>query len=243
MTVPAFTLAVWVRSPGPYRENGKRANNASESYSLTSKIEGTNLPNSFDYGMGAMFPTDLIRESKLVEIATNALKERQRRGASMTGYSLPAGYFTGQILASRVQDIISAVQVAGPTETKSYNGANQNINSSNGLVVTGSTPTYDSYGNPTGTTPTYGSVPAPEIVTYPQAPSPTVGTSFSKGQKTSAADINVLIGAINAAGNVCTCNCNYCTCNCNYCTCNCNYSCTCNCNYSDERLKVNVEYL
>ena len=220
MTVPAFTLAVWAQPPGGGRNQGKRANNASESYSLTSKVEGTNQTNAFDYGMGAMFATDLIRESKLVEIATNALKERKRRGASMTGYSLPAGYFTGQILASRVQDIISAVQVAGPLESKSYNGANQNINSSNGL-----------------------NAPAPEIVTYPRAPSPTVGTSFSKGQKTSAADINVLIGAINAAGNVCTCNCNYCTCNCNYCTCNCNYSCTCNCNYSDETLKVNVEYM
>jgi len=43
--------------------------------------------------------------------------------------------------------------------------------------------------------------------------------------------------------NYCTCNCNYCTCNCNYCTCNCNHACTCNCNYSDERLKINIQYL
>jgi len=241
MTVPAFTLAVWTQQPGGGRNQGKRANNAVGSYTLTSKIEGTNQTNAFDYAMPTVLSTDLMTERKLIDIATNAIAERKRRGGSP--YQLPAGYFSGPILGGRVQDIITTVQVTGPLESKSYNGANQNINSSNGLVVTGSTPTYDSYGNPTGTTPTYSPVPSPEIVTYPQSPSITVGTSFSKGQKTSAADINVLIGAVNAAGNVCTCNCNYCTCNCNYCTCNCNYSCTCNCNYSDEQLKTEIEYI
>ncbi len=46
-----------------------------------------------------------------------------------------------------------------------------------------------------------------------------------------ASEINDIIDKLQAAGQVCTCNCNYCTCNCNYCTCNCNYACTCNCNY------------
>jgi hypothetical protein len=43
----------------------------------------------------------------------------------------------------------------------------------------------------------------------------------------------------------CTCDCNYsCTCNCNYpCTCNCNYTCTCDCNYSDERLKIDIDFI
>jgi len=58
-----------------------------------------------------------------------------------------------------------------------------------------------------------------------------------------ATNINEMIDKLQAAGNVCVCNCNYCTCNCNYCTCNCNYSCTCNCNYSDERLKTEITYM
>jgi hypothetical protein len=182
-----------------------------------------------------------MRENKLVEIANRAIAERSRRGGS--AIQLPGGYFSGQILGSRVQDIITVVQQAGQSASEAYNGAGQGINSSNGQVQTGSTPNYDSYGNYTGETPTYGPVQQPEVITYPQVGAPSVSTSFSRGQRTSAVDINTLIGAINSAGQVCTCNCNYCTCNCNYCTCNCNYACTCNCNYSDETLKANVEYM
>jgi len=65
----------------------------------------------------------------------------------------------------------------------------------------------------------------------------------SLGTPVAAANINGLIDKIEAAGNICVCNCNYCTCNCNYCTCNCNYSCTCNCNYSDERLKTEITFM
>ena len=202
---------------------------------LTKSSYGINQPNTVDYGMGAVFATDLIRESKLLEIANNAIAERNRRGASPI--SLPAGYFSGPILGGRVQDIITTVQVAGPAATQAYNGANQGYSSPNGQgPIVGYTPGRFRL-------PIYGPLPQPEVITYPQSASPVVGTSFSKGQKTSAADINVLIGAINDAGNVCTCNCNYCTCNCNYCTCNCNYSCTCNCNYSDEQLKTEIEYI
>jgi hypothetical protein len=209
---------------------------------LTSSVYGTNASNAVAYNMAGVASTDLMTESKLTNIAQKAIEERSRRGGSAV--FLPGGYFSGQIIASRVQDIVTQVKVAGPAATKAYNGANQNINSSNGQVVTGYTPELDSYGNPTGNqVPVYGGTPAPEVITYPQAAVPVVGTSFSKNQRISSADINVLIGAINSAGTVCTCNCNYCTCNCNYCTCNCNYSCTCNCNYSDENLKANVEYM
>lgn len=208
---------------------------------LTKSIYGTNASNAVNHGMAGVLPTDLMRENKLVDIANKAIAERTRRGG--TAIQLPASYYSGQILGSRVQDIITVVQQAGPAASQAYNGTGQNVNSSNGVVQTGTTPTYDNYGNVNGSTPTYAAVPTPETITYPQSPAPVVGTSFSRGQQTSAADINVLIGAINSAGQVCTCNCNYCTCNCNYCTCNCNYACTCNCNYSDETLKANVEYM
>jgi hypothetical protein len=210
---------------------------------LTKSIYGTNASNAVNHGMAGVLSTDLMRESKLVDIANKAIAERTRRGGS--AIQLPASYFSGQILGSRVQDIISTVAVAGQASSQAYNGTGQNVSSGNGQVVTGYTPELDSYGNPTGgQTPVYGPTPTPETITYPQSPAPSVGTSFSRGQQTSAADINVLIGAINSAGQVCTCNCNYCTCNCNYCTCNCNYSCTCNCNYgSDIRLKENIKFI
>lgn len=181
---------------------------------LTKSIYGTNASNAVNHGMAGVLPTDLIRETKLVDIANKAIAERTRRGGSSV--QLPGGYFSGQIIASRVQDIITTVQQAGPADSQAYN-------------------TDYSGGNNGGN--------APAITTYSQVAAPVVGTSFSRGQQINSADINVLIGAINSAGQVCTCNCNYCTCNCNYCTCNCNYSCTCNCNYSDETLKANVEYL
>jgi hypothetical protein len=184
-----------------------------------------------------------MRENKLTDIANKAIAERTRRGGS--AIQLPASYFSGQILAARVQDIITTVQQAGPAASQAYNGAGQGTNSGNGQAIVGYTPELDPYGQPTGgQTPVYGPTPAPETITYPQSPAPVVGTSFSKNQRTSAADINTLIQAINSAGTVCTCNCNYCTCNCNYCTCNCNYSCTCNCNYgSDIRLKENIKFI
>ncbi len=68
-------------------------------------------------------------------------------------------------------------------------------------------------------------------------------SGVSAGNTVTATNINQMIDKVQAAGNVCVCNCNYCTCNCNYCTCNCNYSCTCNCNYSDERLKNEITYM
>ena len=209
---------------------------------LTKSIYGSNSSNAVNHNIAGVSPTDLIRENKLVEIANRAIAERSRRGGS--AIQLPGSYYSGQIIGSRIQDIITVVQQSGPSASEAYNGAGQGINSGNGQVQTGTTPTLDSYGLPTGgQTPIYGPVPQPEVITYPQVGAPSVGTSFSRGQRTNSADINVLIGAINSAGQVCTCNCNYCTCNCNYCTCNCNYACTCNCNYSDETLKANVEYL
>jgi len=210
---------------------------------LTKSIYGSNSSNAVSHNIAGVSSTDLFRENKLVEMANRAITERSRRGGS--AIQLPGGYFSGQIVASRIQDIITVFQISGQAASEAYNGAGQGINSSNGQTQTGSTPELDSYGNPTGNQiPTYGPVPQPEVITYPQEGAPTVSTSFSKGQRTSAADINLLIGSINNAGAACTCNCNYCTCNCNYCTCNCNYSCTCNCNYgSDIRLKENIKFI
>ena len=173
---------------------------------LTTSVYGTNASNAISYNMAGVLPTEIMRENKLIEIANKAIAERTRRGASAV--QLPSGYYSGQIYASRIQDIVNVVQVAGPVASQAYNTSGSNA-----------------------------------ITTYPQAAAPAVGTSFSRGQQIRSADINVLIGAINTAGAVCTCNCNYCTCNCNYCTCNCNYSCTCNCNYSDEQVKTNIEYI
>lgn len=209
---------------------------------LTKSIYGTNQSNAVSHSIAQVLATDLIRESKLSAIAAKAILERSRRGGS--AISLPGGYFSGQIAASRVQDIITVVDIAGPEASEAYNGANQNLNSSNGQVITGYTPEIGPYNLPTGNQiPVYGPIPQPETITYPKSPAPSIGTSFSRGQRISSVDINTMITGINNAGAVCTCNCNYCTCNCNYCTCNCNYSCTCNCNYSDETLKANVEYM
>ena len=208
---------------------------------LTKSIYGKNQSNAVSHSIAQVLATDLVRENKLAAIAAKAILERERRGGS--AISLPGGYFSGQIAASRVQDIITVVDIAGPDASEAYNGANQNLNSGDGQIVTGSTPITDAYGNVVGSTPTYAPVPQPVVVTYPKSPAPSIGTSFSRGQRISSADINTMITGINNAGAVCTCNCNYCTCNCNYCTCNCNYSCTCNCNYSDETLKANVEYM
>jgi len=209
---------------------------------LTKSIYGTNATNAVTHNLAGVLSTDVMRENKLVDIANKAIAERSRRGGS--AIQLPASYFSGKILGARVQEIITTVQQAGPAASQAYNGANQNINSSNGVVQTGSTPILDGYGNVVGSTPTYAAVPTPEVITYPQSPAPSVGTSFSKDQRISSVDINTLISAINSAGAVCTCNCNYCTCNCNYCTCNCNYACTCNCNYgSDIRLKENIKFI
>lgn len=81
------------------------------------------------------------------------------------------------------------------------------------------------------------------VVTFPQAPAPSLPATVTVGDNITAAQINNLINSLYNAGATCTCNCNYCTCNCNYCTCNCNYACTCNCNYSDEQLKTNINYM
>ena len=210
---------------------------------LTKSIYGTNSSNAVSYNIASVGSTDLMRENKLTAIAQKACDERVRRGKSTI--NIPSGYYSGQILASRVQDIRSVVEVTGPAATQAYMGQWRDISSPNGQYATGgTTPTYDpAYGVLTGYTAAYAALPPPDAIDYPQAPAPTNGVSFSRNDRISAENINTIITEINNAGQVCTCNCNYCTCNCNYCTCNCNYSCTCNCNYSDEQLKANVEYL
>ena len=210
---------------------------------LTKSIYGTNASNAVSYNIASVGSTDLMRENKLTAIAQKACDERVRRGS--TTITIPSGYYSGQIIASRVQDIRTVVEVAGPAATQAYMGQWRDISSSNGTYATGGTvPTYNPvYGAPTGYAAEYATLPPPDAIDYAQAPAPVGTVSFSKNQRISAVDINAVITEINNAGAVCTCNCNYCTCNCNYCTCNCNYSCTCNCNYSDEQLKANVEYL
>jgi hypothetical protein len=211
--------------------------------SLSANPYGTNASNAVGGIGGYVSAGQLISGSAMTAIAQAAVDERVRRGQS--NITIPAGYYSGTISAARLEIIKTVVQVAGPSQTQAYNGANQNINSPNGQVQTGTTPTYDAYGNYTGETPVYGPVPSPEIVYYYQQGAPNFYVSFSGlvGSTIQATHINLLITGINAAKAVCTCNCNYCTCNCNYCTCNCNYSCTCNCNYSDELIKTEIEYM
>ena len=196
---------------------------------LTTSVYGTNASNAISYNISEVIGTELMRESKLLAVAQRACDERVRRGS--TTITIPSGYYSGLIYGSRIQDIRTVVEVAGPAATQAYNGAGNGVNSSNGQVATGSTPNYDNYGNIVSYTTTYTAVAQPEIITYPQAAAPTNTVTFSKNDRISAENINTVIREINNAGAVCTCNCNYCTCNCNYCTCNCNYSCTCNCNY------------
>ena len=212
---------------------------------LTSNVYGTNGSNALGSIPSLLTANagDRIGETQLTAIANAACTERTRRGSSLI--TVPAGYYAGIISASRLQDIRTVVEVAGPAATQAYNGANQNINSTNGQVVTGYTPQYDGYGALIGYSPTYGPVATPQVVTYDQAGAVTNSTSFSVlvGVRIRATHINSLITEINSARAACTCNCNYCTCNCNYCTCNCNYACTCNCNYSDELVKSEIEYM
>ena len=214
--------------------------------SLAAFIYGTNASNALGAIPSILSAAagDRISASTILPIAQAAVNERTRRGAS--AITIPPGYYSGTISASRLQDIITVVEVAGPATSYAQNGANQNINSGNGQVQTGTTPELDPYGNPTGNQlPVYGPVPTPETITYPQVGAVSNATSFPSlvGSRIRAPHINSLINQINSSRAACTCNCNYCTCNCNYCTCNCNYACTCNCNYSDEQLKTEIEYI
>ena len=186
-----------------------------------------------------------IGATQLTSIGNAAINERIRRGQTNV-VSVPPGYFSGTISASAIGVMSTLVGIAGPAATTAQNGANQNINSPNGQVQTGTTPELDPYGNPTGNQlPVYGPVPQPETVTYPQAAAVGNSTSFASlvGSRIRAPHINSIIDQINSSRAACTCNCNYCTCNCNYCTCNCNYACTCNCNYSDDQVKTEIEYM
>ena len=178
-----------------------------------------------------------IGATQLTSIGNAALNERIRRGQTNV-VSVPPGYFSGTISASAIGVMSTLVGITGPAATTAQNGANQNINSSNGLEINGSTPIYDNYGNITGYAPTYGPVRQPETITYPQVAAVGNSTSFASlvGSRIRATHINSIIDQINSSRAACTCNCNYCTCNCNY-------SCTCNCNYSDEQLKTEIEYM
>jgi hypothetical protein len=213
---------------------------------LTTSVYGSNSSNA-QGAIPSLLTADVgqtIGQTQITAIAQAACDERVRRGSSTI--TIPAGYYAGLISASRLQDIRTVVEVAGPAASQAYNGAWQGYNSSNGQYgPTGYAPNYDNYGNIVSYTPTYSFLPAPETITYGQAAAETNSTSFSAlvGSRIRATHINSLITEINSARAACTCNCNYCTCNCNYCTCNCNYSCTCNCNYSDEQLKTQIEYM
>jgi hypothetical protein len=211
--------------------------------SLVANIYGYNASNAVSPIGGYISAGMLISGSHIRVIAEEAIAERVRRGQS--NIDIPAGYYSGTIKADRLDIINIVVAVPGPGASVASNGANQNINSSNGQVQTGTEPIYDGYGNYIGTQPTYGPVPAPETITYPQVGAVSNATSFAAlvGSRIRAPHINSIIDQINESKSVCTCNCNYCTCNCNYCTCNCNYSCTCNCNYCDEQIKTEIEYM
>ena len=215
---------------------------------LTTSIYGTNASNAVSAYTGTAASNGVkISEAAILAIANAANSERVRRGSAAV--TIPAGYFSGTVSASRLNQIKVIMEVAGPSASQAYNGAGNGTNSSDGLVVTGYQNVlvgYDYYSNPIyQVQPIYGAVPQPQVITYPQSAAPSGAVSFASlvGAVIRASHINSLITELNSARAVCTCNCNYCTCNCNYCTCNCNYSCTCNCNYSDEQLKTEVEYM
>ena len=181
---------------------------------LVKDIYGTDTSNTVSHGLTQVNNSNKMSGAIFYNIAQKAIAERTRRGGSSV--AIPSNYYTGKLFASKVQEIKTNVEIAGPATSQAYNtnyggGANS--------------------GNP------------PDITTYSQVAVPSGSGNFIAGQRITSAIVNALINEINTAGAVCTCNCNYCTCNCNYCTCNCNYSCTCNCNYSDEQLKSQVEYM
>ena len=203
---------------------------------------GTNASNAVSYAQGGVTVGATILSSTWSTLVTNVGNERGRRGSTPSFSGGP--YTVGSIInAALFNSIKGQLEYSGPTATQAYNGANQNINSSNGQVYSYTYYTYDSYYGAYSTVNVYVAAPAPEVITYSAATAPTGSTAVAAGNLITASGLNALITELNNAGAVCTCNCNYCTCNCNYCTCNCNYSCTCNCNYSDERVKTNIEYM
>jgi hypothetical protein len=211
---------------------------------LTSLPYGTNADNSLGSSWVNATVGVRVSSSAILVIANAANAERVRRGTA--AISIPAGYFTGNISASRLQAIVDAFRIAVPA-SQAYNGAWQGYNSPDGQYDTGGrTPQYDGYGNIVGYSIVYAALPAPGVITYPLVPASSGAVTFNPtlvGSTIRAYHINTIINELGYAMSVCTCNCNYCTCNCNYCTCNCNYACTCNCNYSDELVKTEIEYM
>jgi hypothetical protein len=212
---------------------------------LTSLPYGTNADNSLGSSFANATVDVRISSAAILVIANAANAERVRRGTA--AITIPAGYFTGVISASRIQAIVDAFRIAGPGASSAYNGAWQGYNSPDGQYDTGGrTPQYDNYGNLVGYAVVYAALPSPQTITYAQTPASSGAVNFNPGlvgSKIRAYHINTIIYELGTAMSVCTCNCNYCTCNCNYCTCNCNYACTCNCNYSDELVKTEIEYM
>jgi hypothetical protein len=182
--------------------------------SIIKDIYGADASDAVSYGLAPVNNTNKMSGGIFYNIAQTAIAERSRRGGSAV--AIPSNYYTGKLVASKIQEIKTNVEIAGPATSQAYNtnyGGGSNS------------------GNP------------PAVTTFDQIPAPSGASNFVRGARITSAIVNALINEINAAGAVCTCNCNYCTCNCNYCTCNCNYSCTCNCNYSDEQVKSDVEYM
>ena len=211
---------------------------------LTKSIYGTNASNGVSYSVTSVNQQTTVTKVKLEAVWGKINDERARRGHAAVAVGTT---FVGKFERNDMTAMNTNLAVKGPGATQAYNGANQNINSSNGSYLTGYQQVITGYEYGTGVPiygyqAVYGPVPSPEVITYPQVNEPSNLADFS-GSQLSAQSVNDLITAINNAGAVCTCNCNYCTCNCNYCTCNCNYACTCHCNYSDERVKSDVEYM
>lgn len=177
------------------------------------------------YGIVNSVVGNTIQATTWNNLRSKISSERVRRNRTAFSYTLST-----TVSATDFNRLREAVQVSGQftnaylsgnvTSDTAYNGTGQNQDASQ------------------------GGISRPEVVTYTAAASPSMtSTDKAEGVTIYASTLNQLIADINAAGQVCVCNCNYCTCNCNYCVCNCNYRCTCNCNYSDIRLKENITLL
>jgi len=197
-------------------------------WNVTSYVYGTNASNAINYSQAQVTTSDTITTAKWASIRSNIRTEQGRwYSYSYTSFTIGTTIGSGDFnsLRSNIDSMSRSADTILYDNGTGGSGPFQGTGAGNGI-------------DPFSATQPWG------ITTFPAVSSPALtATTVTGGTSITALNINKLLNDLQAAGNICTCNCNYCTCNCNYCTCNCNYSCTCNCNYSDERVKTEIEYI